>query len=101
MIKMINPVPRKDSQVVIPLVSYGGFRMNEEIMCNGCSLHTLFIHRAALEKVLSPTWLEIVKKKKKTQDSPELQLLWLCEFFSLKWKFVNAKVRKQINNKNP
>lgn len=70
---MINPVPRKDLQVVISLVNYGGFHMSEEIMCNGCSLHTLFIHVATLEKVLFPARLGIVKKKK-TEDFLELQL---------------------------
>lgn len=75
---MINPVPRKGLQVVISLVTYGGFHMSEEITYNGCSLHTLFIHRATLEKVFSPIRLGLVKKKKRkrqTGDSPELQFL--------------------------
>lgn len=70
---MINPVPREDSQVVISLVSYGGFHMSEEIMYNGCSLHTLFIHRASLEKVLSAVRLGLVKNNLKNdkQKNPQ------------------------------
>lgn len=43
----------KTNADMLEKLAMGVFHMSVEIIYNGCLLHTLFIHRASLEKYLS------------------------------------------------
>lgn len=62
----------KTNADMLEKLAMGVFHMSVEIIYNGCLLHTLFIHRASVEKYLSSVRWGLVKKNKIKKDEQKI-----------------------------